>query len=285
MSRSADLSLAAMAPIIWGTTYIVTTQMLPAGYPLTAALLRALPAGLLLLAVTRVFPPKVWLGRLAVLGALNFTLFWAALFIAAYRLPGGVAATLGAIQPLIVLGLARLVLDAPLSPARVIAALGGIGGITLLMLGPEAQLDLIGAVAALAGALSMSCGVVLTRRWQPQVSTLTFTAWQLTSGGLLLLPLALAFEPVLPVPSTVNIAGFVWLGLAGAVLSYFLWFRGIARLGPQAVTGLGFLSPLTAVLLGWLVLGEGLSTLQVLGAVIVLGSVLLGCRPEPMKPA
>lgn len=255
MSRTTDLCLAAVAPVIWGTTYIVTTQMLPSGYPLTAALLRALPAGLLLLAVTRVLPPRAWLGRLAVLGALNFALFWAALFIAAYRLPGGVAATLGAIQPLIVLGLARLVLSAPLTPARVFAALGGIGGITLLMLGPEAQLDLIGAVAALIGALSMGCGVVLTRRWQPPVPTLTFTAWQLTSGGLLLLPLALAFEPILPAPTAVNILGFLWLGLAGAVLSYFLWFRGIARLGPQAVTGLGFLSPFTAVLLGWLVLG------------------------------
>lgn len=283
MSRTTDLCLAAVAPVIWGTTYIVTTQMLPSGYPLTAALLRALPAGLLLLAVTRVLPPRAWLGRLAVLGALNFALFWAALFIAAYRLPGGVAATLGAIQPLIVLGLARLVLSAPLTPARVFAALGGIGGITLLMLGPEAQLDLIGAVAALIGALSMGCGVVLTRRWQPPVPTLTFTAWQLTSGGLLLLPLALAFEPILPAPTAVNILGFLWLGLAGAVLSYFLWFRGIARLGPQAVTGLGFLSPFTAVLLGWLVLGEGLSTLQILGAAIVLGSVLLGCRPEPRK--
>lgn len=99
----------------------------------------------------------------------------------------------------------------------------------------------------------------------------------------MLLPLALAFEPILPAPTAVNILGFLWLGLAGAVLSYFLWFRGIARLGPQAVTGLGFLSPFTAVLLGWLVLGEGLSTLQILGAAIVLGSVLLGCRPEPRK--
>lgn len=280
MSRSTDLGLAAVAPMIWGTTYIVTTQMLPPGYPLTTALLRALPAGLLLLAVTRTVPPRAWLGRLFVLGALNFTLFWATLFVAAARLPGGVAATLGAVQPLIVLGLARVTLQAPLSRIRVIAACAGLGGVALLVLAPGARLDPIGAIAALAGALSMALGVVLTRKWQPQVPALTFTAWQLTTGGLLLLPLALAFEPALPRLTAMNAAGFLWLGLAGAALTYFLWFRGIARLGPEAVTGLGFLSPLTAVLLGWLVLGEALSLPQLLGTIVVIGSVIVGSRPD-----
>ncbi|MFE3837869.1 EamA family transporter [Pseudogemmobacter sonorensis] len=281
MSRSTDLGLAALAPVIWGTTYVVTTQMLPPGYPLTAALLRALPAGLLLLAVTRVLPPRAWLGRLAVLGALNFTLFWAALFVAAYRLPGGVAATLGAVQPLVVLGLARLVLGTALTPARLIAACAGLCGVAALVLGPEARLDPLGAGAALAGALSMGLGTVLTRRWQPPVPALPFTAWQLTAGGLLLLPLALVFEPALPAPDAASIGGFLWLGLAGAALSYFLWFRGIARLGPETVTGLSFLSPLTAVLLGWLVRAETLSPLQLLGAAVVLGSVFLGVRAGP----
>ena len=280
MSRSTDLGLAAVAPMIWGTTYIVTTQMLPPGYPLTTALLRALPAGLLLLAVTRTVPPRAWLGRLFVLGALNFTLFWATLFVAAARLPGGVAATLGAVQPLIVLALARLTLQAPLSRIRVIAACAGLGGVALLVLAPGARLDPIGAIAALAGALSMALGVVLTRKWQPPVPALTFTAWQLTTGGLLLLPLALAFEPALPRLTAMNAAGFLWLGLAGAALTYFLWFRGIARLGPEAVTGLGFLSPLTAVLLGWLVLGEALSLPQLLGTIVVIGSVIVGSRPD-----
>lgn len=280
MSRSTDLGLAAVAPMIWGTTYIVTTQMLPPGYPLTTALLRALPAGLLLLAVTHTVPPRAWLGRLFVLGALNFTLFWATLFVAAARLPGGVAATLGAVQPLIVLALARITLRAPLSRLRVIAACAGLGGVALLVLAPGARLDPIGAIAALAGALSMALGVVLTRKWQPPVPALTFTAWQLTTGGLLLLPLALAFEPGLPRLTAMNAAGFLWLGLAGAALTYFLWFRGIARLGPEAVTGLGFLSPLTAVLLGWLVLGEALSLPQLLGTIVVIGSVLVGSRPD-----
>lgn len=288
MTRKTDLMLTALAPAIWGSSYIVTTELLPDGYPLTVAALRALPAGLLLLVLVRQLPPVAWLGRLFILGALNFTLFWAALFVAAYQLPGGVAATLGAIQPLIVLLLAHRLLGAALSPLSLTAALTGILGVALLILGPDARLNTLGVLAALGGAGSMALGVVLTRKWQPPVPPLTFTAWQLTAGGLLLVPLALIFEPAFPVPDAKALAGLVWLGLIGAALTYYLWFRGIARLGPEAITGLGFLSPLSAVMLGWLVLGQGLSPLQSLGALIVLGSVWagnVGGRPKQPNPA
>lgn len=285
MSRRFDMLGAALAPAIWGTTYIVTTQMLPQGYPLTAAVLRALPAGLLLMAVTRSLPPRAWLWRLGVLGALNFSIFWTALFIAAYRLPGGIAATLGAVQPLLVLFLARAVLGAGLTTRGLVAALGGILGVGLLVLDPQAQLDAIGIAAALIGALSMACGVVLTRKWQPPVSALTFTGWQLTAGGVLLLPLALWAEPALPPLTGLNTLGFLWLGLIGAALTYFLWFRAIARMGPAVVTGFGFLSPLTAVLLGWVVLGQALGPAQLLGAAVVLICVRLGSTPKPDRTA
>ncbi|WP_172326697.1 EamA family transporter [Mangrovicoccus sp. HB161399] len=286
MPRSLDMLLAASAPAVWGSTYIVTSELLPPGYPLTDAVLRALPAGLLLLALTRRLPPRDWLWRLLALGALNFAIFWAALFVAAYRLPGGVAATLGAVQPLFVLGFAHMALGTPLSARSIGAAAAGILGVALLVLGPDAALDLPGIAAALAGAVSMALGTVLTRKWQPPVPALTFTAWQLTAGGLLLLPAALLLEPALPPLTPANLAGFLWLGLFGAALSYIFWFRGIGRLGPANVTGFGFLSPLTAVLLGWAVLGQALSPLQLAGAAIVLACVWAGSRPTqpPGRP-
>src|SRR5690606_39314527 len=114
MARNADLLLTAIAPAIWGSTYLVTTEFLPDGYPLTVAMLRALPAGLLLLLLVRRLPSGIWWGRALVLGALNFSVFWWMLFVAAYRLPGGVAATVGAVQPLIVILLARALLGSPL---------------------------------------------------------------------------------------------------------------------------------------------------------------------------
>ena len=148
-------------------------------------MLRALPAGLLLLLFVRQLPQGVWWPRVFLLGALNFSVFWAMLFVAAYRLPG-VAATLGAIQPLLVIALARLLLGAPVRGLAVLAAAAGLGGVALLVLTPKAALDPVGVAAGLANAASMALGTVLSRRWQPPVSALTFTSWQLTAGGILL---------------------------------------------------------------------------------------------------
>ncbi|MFY2837901.1 EamA family transporter [Achromobacter xylosoxidans] len=288
MSRSTDLLLTATAPAIWGSTYVVTTLMLPQGYPLTVAMLRALPAGLLLLLAVRQIPHGIWWLRSAILGALNFSIFWALLFVAAYRLPGGVAATLGAIQPLIVILLARALLGTPVRGLAVLAALAGIGGVALLVLGPKAALDPVGVAAGLASAASMALGTVLSRRWQPPVSALAFTSWQLTAGGALLLPVALLAEPALPPVTTLNVLGIAYLGLVGAALTYVIWFRGLARLEPAVVSSLGFLSPVSAVLLGWALLDQRLSAAQMAGMVIVVGSVWLSQRVQrrvSTKPA
>lgn len=271
-----DIILTALAPAIWGSTYLVTTQALPPDYPLTLAVLRALPAGLLLLVVTRDLPSRGWLGRTFLLGAFNFAIFWSLLFVAAYRLPGGVAATLGATQTLIVLGLSRALLGSRISVVSVTAAMAGIGGVALLVLGLSADLDPIGVAAGLGGAASMAAGTVLSRKWQPPVPALTFTAWQLTAGGLLLLPVAFIFEPALPPLTATNLLGLAWLGLIGAAATYWLWFRGLSRLEPSAASMLGLISPLTAVLLGWLWLGQALTPLQATGAAILLASVWLG---------
>ena len=284
-NRSSDLLLTSAAPAIWGSTYVVTTLMLPPGIPLTVAMLRALPAGLLLLLFVRQLPQGVWWPRVFLLGALNFSVFWAMLFVAAYRLPGGVAATLGAIQPLLVIALARLLLGAPVRGLAVLAAAAGLGGVALLVLTPKAALDPIGVAAGLASAASMALGTVLSRRWQPPVSALTFTSWQLTAGGILLAPAALLAEPALPAFSLLNVAGIAYLGLIGAALTYVLWFRGVARLEPAAVSSLGFLSPVTAVLLGWGVLGQGLSAAQLAGMAVVVASVWLSQRAQRMAPA
>lgn len=126
--RKSDLLLTAIAPAIWGSTYIVTTQFLPNFSPITVATLRALPAGLLLLLIVRQLPAGILWLRIFILGALNFSIFLSMLFVSAYRLPGGVAATMGAIQPLIVVFLATVILGNPMRLISVLAAVTGAVG-------------------------------------------------------------------------------------------------------------------------------------------------------------
>ncbi|HWP19035.1 MAG TPA: EamA family transporter [Burkholderiaceae bacterium] len=274
LSLWLDTLLTALAPAIWGSTYIVTTEVLPPARPFTAAALRALPAGLLLLLFTRVWPARQEWPRLLALSALNIGVFQALLFVSAYRLPGGVAAVVGAIQPLLVMALARAVEGRRAPGLAVAAAAVGIAGMAALLLSPDARWDGVGVAAALAGAACMATGTFLTRRWRLGTPVLALTGWQLLLGGLMLAPLAWWWDPALPPLTLSQSLGYAYLSLVGALVAYALWFRGIGRLSPVAVSSLGLLSPLTAVVLGWVLLDQAMRGLSFVGLVAVLGSVL-----------
>lgn len=274
----SDILLTSLAPISWGTTYAVTTEFLPPNHPLLVASMRSLPIGLLLVIRLKKLPKGIWWWRMLILGGLNIGVFQALLFVAAYRLPGGVAATAGAIQPLLVGLFAWMILSVQPSKLSVVAAIAGFIGVGLLVLGPGAQLDNVGIAAAVAGAGAMGLGTVLVKRWKPPTSLIVFTAWQLTLGGLILLPIALIVEGPFAQVSRTNLWGFIYLGLMGTALAYALWFRGIDKLSPTAVSYLGLLSPVVATLIGYVFLQETFTFIQLIGVAIVLGSVLIGQR-------
>jgi probable blue pigment (indigoidine) exporter len=265
-------ALTALGPVVWGTTYINTTEFLPPDRPLLTGMLRALPVGLLVLAFTRTLPRGIWWWRAAVLGALNIGVFFALLFVAAYRLPGGVAATLGAAQPLLVAGLALVLLRERPTLWRLGWGFAAIAGIAMMVLRGNAAFDPVGIAAGLAGTAAMAAGVVLTRKWGRPVGLMAFTGWQLTAGGLILLPLVFLEGP-LPAFDLRAVGGYLWLGLIGTLLAYALWFRGLQRLPVAAASFLPLLSPAVATAIGWIVLGEALTPLQSVGFALALVSI------------
>ncbi|MFE3455575.1 EamA family transporter [Nonomuraea sp. NPDC059194] len=277
--------VTALAPAIWGTTYLVTTEWLPPDRPLLAATVRALPAGLILLTFTRTLPTGIWLWRALVLGTLNIGAFNFLLFVAAYRLPGGIAGMITSAQPMFVLVLAALLIGDRIRYAHVAACVLGAGGVVLLVSRGAAALDLVGVAAALAGAACMATGITLTKLWgRPDgVGILSFTAWQLIAGGLVLLPFTLSLEGLPSTISGTNIIGFGYLMSLGAVISYAIWFRGIEKLPALAVSVLALGSPIVATLLGYLFLHQTLSILQMVGVLVIIGAALLA-QPRPVHP-
>ncbi len=270
-----DVMLTALAPAIWGSTYIVTSELLPDDRPFTSALIRVLPAGFLLLLFNRYIPIKKDLWRLFVLGALNIGIFQALLFIAAYRLPGGLAAVLSAIQPLLVMMLVWVMNGRSPLFSTLCSAIAGICGMAILLLSPQTVIEPIGIIAALMGAVSMACGVWFTSQWKLNLPLLAMTGWQLVIGGVMLAPMAYFFDEPFPPLEPLQYASYIYLSLAGALLAYTLWFRGLERLPTVAVASLGLLSPLTAVVLGWCLLSQTISGTALIGLIIVLISVFI----------
>jgi probable blue pigment (indigoidine) exporter len=272
-----------LAPISWGTTYVVVTELLPDGRPLLVAAVRVLPAGLALLALAAVRsrrrPPPVddhrWWQTL-VLALCNFAVFFPLLAVAVYRLPGGVAAAAGGLQPLLVAG-GTLVAGGGWPRGRDLAvAVVAAAGVGMVVVRPGAGLDAVGVVAAVGANLSFAAGVVLTRRFPPAGDRLAATGRQLLAGGVVLIPLALAVEGAPPLPTTGSLVGFAYLSLAATALAFVLWFDGIRRLPAVAPPLLGLAAPVTGAAIGWVALGQSLTTVQLAGFAVTLGAIAHG---------
>lgn len=269
--------LTASAPAVWGTTYVVTTTMLPEASPLWSSVLRALPAGLIGFLFCRRLPHGEWIWKSCVLGLLNMGIFFPLLFISAYRLPGGIASVLSACQPLFTAILAWLVLRESPRVWRIFWGIVGVVGIALMVLDPHATLDLGGIIAGVLGTASMATGIVLTKRWgRPEgVGGFTWTTWLLTWSGVLLVPAAFAFEGLPPALDLPALTGYAWLSLVGGLLAYWAWFTGLAKLSAGSASFLPLLSPIVATLLGIVVLHELLGTVQWVGFALCLSAIFL----------
>ena len=269
--------MTVLAPISWGTTYVTITELAPDGRPLLVAAARVLPAGVVLLLVGSIRQPSRPHGRdwwrTAALAVCNFGAFFPLLIIAVYRLPGGVAAAAGGLQPLLVAGLSVPLANRRPTPTEL--AVGGIAaaGVAMVVVRPGADIDPVGVLAAVAANISFAAGVVLTKRWPSSSTGLAATGWQLLLGGALLLPLALAVEGAPPVLTVTNVAAFAYLTLVATALAFLVWFSGIERLPAAAPPLLGLAAPVTGAVLGWLVLGQDLTPMQLVGFAITLATI------------
>ena len=288
--RPLGLALTTvLAPVAWGTTYVTVTELLPAGRPLSVAAIRVLPAGLVLVLagtlVSRWRPRgREWLHTLT-LATFNFALFFPLLVVAVYRLPGGVAAAAGGLQPLLVAVMTWV--STGRRPRRTDLVIGAIAavGVGLVVIRPGADIDVIGVLAAVGANVSFAVGVVLTKRFPAPTNRIAATGWQLLLGGAAIAPLAFALEGTPTDLSGRNLVGFAYLSLIGTALAFVLWFGGIRRLPTAAPPLLGLAAPVTGATLGWLVLGQSLSPVQLTGLAITLTAIAYGATAGSRAPS
>jgi drug/metabolite transporter (DMT)-like permease len=293
---------------LWGTAMAAMKPLLGGAGPLSLAWMRLLPAGLvvLLAAVALRRPLRVdpadrpWL--------LAFALIDGSLFqgLLAQGL-GGTGAGLGSVlidsQPLLVALLARSLFGEAINPVGWLGLLLGLVGILCLGLpapllrhwwleGPAALGERAwshGELWMLGAAVAMAVGTVLCRYATRRSDAVAVTGWHMVIGGLpLLLASALgpglspAAPPFWPAWSALEWGLMAYASLLGSALAYGLFFWFASRGDLTGFTALTFLTPVFALLCGFLLLEERLRPLQWLGAGLALGSVLLINRRQQL---
>ncbi|WP_413317785.1 EamA family transporter [Agrococcus sp. 1P02AA] len=268
--------IGALAPLSWGSVYFVTLHWLPAEEPLTAAMLRSLPAGLLLLVLRRRLPRGAWWWRSVVLGLLNCSAFFVLVYVAAKLLPTSIAAMLMSLSPIAMMLIAwGLVAERP-TARRLLGAAMGLLGVVLLMAASVGAIDGWGVAASVTGMAMYAFGSVLGKRWSGEVDAVASSSWQLTAGGLVLLPFALLLEGVPTGLPATAVLGYAYISVVATAVAFVCWFSALRRLTAGQVGLLGLLNPVTGVLLGVALGSEALTGWQWLGIAVVLAGVAVG---------
>ncbi|GAA3213147.1 EamA family transporter [Microbacterium terregens] len=271
--------VTAIAPIAWGSSYVVTRQLLPAESPLWGGLLRALPAGLILLLISRRLPTGAWWWRSMVLGALNVGGFFVLIYIAGQRLPSSLAATLMSTSAVVMTLLAWAILRQRPRMVALVGAAVGLAGVAIMLGLGGGPVDPWGVAASLVAMIASSFGYILTARWGSEIPAVTMSSWQLVGGSVLLIPFAVLLEGPPPTLTFSSALGFAYLTVIATAVAYVAWFTGLRRLPAGVVGVVGLLNPVTGVVLGVALAGEVFGVAQGVGLVLVLGGIVLGALP------
>jgi drug/metabolite transporter (DMT)-like permease len=275
--------------VLWGTTFLAIRIAVREVPPLFAAGTRMFIAGAVLFTWMQLrgaaWPTKQQWRSLALMGGLMFVVDYGLLFWAEKYVPSGIAAVLSATVPLMTIAFEIFVFR--LQPFRwslVGAVLLGFCGVGVLLL-PTAQqsLPIVPCVAILVGTAGWCMGTVLSRKLVLPESRPVTSGGSMMIGGAVLLVLSGAFGELRPWPhvSRSAVLALGYLITCGSLLAFtaYVWLLG--RMPASKVASYAYVNPVVAVVLGYFVAGEAITSRMIAGAALVLISVFLILR----KPA
>ncbi len=285
----SDWAQLLLLSLIWGGSFFLTGIAVKGLPVLTLVAVRVVVAALVLWAVvwargTRVpRAPAVW-GMFLVMGALNNAVPFMLIAWGQRSIPSGLASILNATTPLFtVLVSAALLADERASAQKFAGVLMGLAGVAVMM-GLDSIAGhghaLLPQLAVLGAALSYALAGAYGRRFgRMGLDPILAAAGMVTGSSLIMIPAALMLDGW---PQ--GVAANYWLaaatiGVIGTGLAYVMYFRILARAGATNISLVTFLVPVSAILLGWLFLGEVLGPAHVIGMVMIaLGLILIDGR-------
>jgi drug/metabolite transporter (DMT)-like permease len=269
--------------VIWGSTFLAIRTTVLLVPPWFSAGVRFFTAGVILFGFTQLrgaaWPSLREWRNLTVIGLLMFSVTYGALFWAEQFVPSGITSVLEATLPLFTVILEVFILRQQRFRWRIAIALAvGFSGVVLMMLRTDQQsFAIVPCMVILGGSLSWTLGAVLTRSLPlPASRTVTAGAEMMLGGGVLLVVSLISGElrpfPAIPMKAALSL---VYLIVAGSLIGFtaFVWLLG--RMPASRVASHAYVNPVVAIALGYFVAGEQITPRMLIGAALVVGSVVL----------
>lgn len=273
--------LFVLLATLWGTSFVAIEIGLHHFPPLLFAALRYDVAGLLVLAyaaysVDRWYPSgrAEWL-ETAVTAVFVFAAYHALLYLGEQHVSGAVAAVVISLSPILTAGFgSALRVDDPLQPLGAVGFLVGIAGVVVVVQpepGTALSTGLVGVLLVFCAGTAFALGSVLTRPLDSGLPVQTKQAWAMLVGAAVLhVGSAARGESVLAIEWTgTAVASLAYLTLASGVVAFLLYFELLDRLGPTELNLVGYLEPVVATAVAWLVLGDVVDGTTLLGFLVI----------------
>jgi drug/metabolite transporter (DMT)-like permease len=295
-SRALTWAVLALLILIWSTTWAVIRVGLRGVPPFTGVALRFALAAAVLLALAPAFGVKLgqqpnerrvwWVNTF-----LTFTIPYGILYWSEQWLPSGLAAVIFATMPLQTALVAHFVLpDERLTARRFLGVLVGFGGIAVLFSGDFQALG--GGQVARAAAMMLIAPLcaalanVAVKRWGGGIHPFSIAAVPMAITAVLMGALSRLVEAGRPVTfNTPAVLALLYLGLIGSALPFTLYFWLLRRQSATGMSMINYATPVLAVAIGTVFLGEPITLRIVLGAALVLVGVAVAMRKGTKSPS
>lgn len=274
---------------IWGSTFLAIRYAVETIPPLFVAGLRHTIAGGLLFAWCwwrgKRATKQQWIGSI-VLGLLFFLIGHGTLHWAEQNVSSGMAAVLTATEPIIVAILMTITRRSRFTPLLLVGLMLGVFGVALLVESGfhAGRGELISSIVVIIGAISWSIGILYSRSESLHPDAIMAAAMSLLTGAAMLLICGVLVGETsqvhVSVVSLKSILSVGYLAIAGSLLAYSAYLWLLDRCSPTLVATHTYVNPVVALLLGWLVAGEQLSSRFLFGAGAIIMAIVFVSRAE-----
>lgn len=285
--KTRDVGLLFLLAAFWGASFIYIGISAPVLGPFVLVFVRTSIAAVVLIAYARASGQSITLRqhgwKFLLLGLLNVAIPFALISTAELHISSAMASILNATTPLWGALVVAAWMKESLTPTRIAGLLIGIVGVGIVVgLQPEELTTwfVLGAIMMLVASFFYAVGTAYGKTNFKGTAPLSMAIGQVSSGALIMLPLAVANPPTQPITTEV-IVSMLLLAVVSTAIAYLIYFTLLSSAGATNTMTVTFLSPFFSILWAWMFLGETIGVMQFVGLLVILSGLFLvtGYRP------